>query len=364
MQSNGIDFGVSTGVFNPSTFVGAATGTLNNEQMISDTNTFISTWKTNAAVAATATVQLPLVSTGTYNFWVDWGDGQKDYVTSFAQIYVRETVARTHTYRTVGTYTIRITGVCRGWSFFGLTNEKPKIQSIERFGCLELINDTTNGQQFSACINLDLSNVRDTLSTKYLTNMLALLSSSPNLNVNLFNNWDVSKMTNISSVFFNCTNFNNQIGNWNVGNATSMFNLFINNTTFNQDISNWDVSNVTNMSSMFSGTTAFNIDIGSWNMSKVTDMSFMFNGAIAFNQDIGNWNIGLVTNISNFMLGKTPSTFSAANLDAIYNGWSSRPSQSNLSITFGTANYTIAGGSIGRAILVSRGWTIVDGGGI
>ena len=339
MQSNGIDLGVSTGVFNPSTFVGASTGTLNNEQIISEANTFIFTVKTNAAVAATTTVQLPLVSTGTYNFLVDWGDGQKDYVTSFAQIYVRETVARTHTYRTVGTYTIRITGVCIGWSFFGLTNEQPKIQSIKRFGCLELINDATNGQQFAGCTNLDLSNVRDTLSTKYLTNMLALFGNIPNLKVNLLNNWDVSNLTNIASLFFGCTNFNTQIGNWNVSNVTTMFNLFISATQFNQDISYWNVSNVTNMGSVF-------------------------DGAIAFNQDIGNWNIGAVTSFTSFMAGKTPATFSAANLDAIYSGWSSRPSQSNLNISFGTANYTTAGGGAGRAILVSRGWTIVDGGGI
>jgi len=87
MQSNGIDLGVSTGVFNPSTFVGTATGTLNNEQMISDTNTFIFTVKTDAFTAGVTTFLLPLVSTGTYNFLVDWGDGRKDYVTSFAQIY-------------------------------------------------------------------------------------------------------------------------------------------------------------------------------------------------------------------------------------------------------------------------------------
>jgi hypothetical protein len=61
------------------------------------------------------------------------------------------------------------------------------------------------------------------------------------------------------------------------------------------------------------------------------------------------------------MLNKTPATFSTANLDAIYNGWSSRTVQPNMSISFGTANYTAAS-SAGRAILVAAGWTIVDGG--
>jgi len=319
-------------------------GTLNNEQMISDTNTFIFTVKTDALTAGLTTVQLPLMSIGTYNFWVDWGDGRKDYVTSFAQIYVRETVARTHTYRTAGTYTIRITGTIRGWTYYNdITNQGNKLLSIERWGCLELIYDVADQMVFVNCVNLDLSNVKDTLNTKYLTTLIFLFWAQGGVSslkrVNLINNWDVSKVTNMFGAFSGNYLFDDFLGNWNVSNATNMNQMFQNATNFNQDISSWDTSAVTNMGAMF-------------------------NSATAFNQDIGNWNIGLITSITNFMSGKTPATFSAANLDAIYSGWSSRPSQSNLSISFGTANYTIAGGSAGRAILVSRGWTIVDGGGI
>ena len=366
MISNGIDNGTVTGLTNPSTFVGAATGMLNNEQMISDVNTFIFTVKTNAFTAGLTTVQLPLMTIGTYNFWVDWGDGRKDYVTSYAQIYVRETVARTHTYRTVGTYTIRITGVCRGWTYYNdTTNQADKLLSIERWGCLELINDLANDMQFVNCINLDLSNVKDTLNTKYLTTLTLLfyaLSGISSLKkVNLINNWDVSKINNISGVFINNNLFNDFVGNWNTINITNMGSAFSGCSIFNQPLQNWNTSNVTIMSGMFSNAAAFNQPIDSWNTSQVTNMNNMFAGATAFDQDIGNWNIGAVTSITGFMSSKTPATFSAANLDAIYNGWSSRPSNSNLSISFGTAKYTSAS-SAGRAILVGRGWTIVDGG--
>ena len=63
------------------------------------------------------------------------------------------------------------------------------------------------------------------------------------------------------------------------------------------------------------------------------------------------------------MLGKTPATFSSTNLDAIYNGWSSRPVKPNLSITFGTAKYTAAG-QAGKNILTGapNNWSITDGG--
>jgi hypothetical protein len=60
---------------------------------------------------------------------------------------------------------------------------------------------------------------------------------------------------------------------------------------------------------------------------------------------------------------KTPGTFSSANLNAIYNGWSSRPVKPNRTISFGTAKYTSAGLAGRNALTGSPNfWTIVDGG--
>ena len=360
MKINSIDNGLTNGLTNPSTFVGNANGMQNSEQQISDVNTFIFTIRTTS----TKTVVLPLVSTGTYAFWVDWGDGIKDFVRAYSQIYSGETVARTHTYPLgLKDYTIKITGLCRGWSYYALTTEQPKLRSIQQFGCLRLINELTNGGYFGNCINNELLFVKDVLNLDGITNMFAVLAGTYR-QVNLINNWNFSKVTSISYMFQNNPVFNQPLGGWNTGSITNMFGVFSGCPEFNQPLGSWNTGSVTNMTSMFSNTTKFNQPLDSWDVSQVTFMTSLFSGASAFDQDIGNWNIGAVTNITGFMSGKTPATFSAANLDAIYNGWSSRPSQSNLSISFGTANYTIAGGSAGRAILVSRGWTIVDGGGI
>jgi surface protein len=55
-------------------------------------------------------------------------------------------------------------------------------------------------------------------------------------------------------------------------------------------IGNWDTSNVTNMSWMFYDAKEFNEDIGNWDTSNVTNMRGMFYNASKFNEDIGKWN--------------------------------------------------------------------------
>ena len=61
---------------------------------------------------------------------------------------------------------------------------------------------------------------------------------------------------------------------------------------FNQPLNNWNVSDLEDMSSMFAGATSFNGDISGWNTSNVETMRLMFAGATAFNQySIGKWDL-------------------------------------------------------------------------
>jgi surface protein len=90
------------------------------------------------------------------------------------------------------------------------------------------------------------------------------------------NDWDVSEVTNMNSLFNGLSTFNENISNWNVSKVENMSNMFAGCSEFNQDLRRWDVSKVENMSNMFAGCSKFNQDLSNWNVSKVENMSNMF----------------------------------------------------------------------------------------
>jgi len=140
-----------------------------------------------------------------------------------------------------------------------------------------------------------------------------------------------------------------------------MSSMFRNCFNFNQPL-NFNTSAVTNMTQVFDQAIVFNQDLSSWDTSLVTNMFAMFNSAAAFNQNIGMWNVANVAQFLVFMSTKTPATFSAANLDAIYNGWSTQSLQPNMNISFGTAKYSAAGVAGRNYLTGTKLWTITDGG--
>jgi len=223
--------------------------------------------------------------------------------------------------------------------------------------------DVSNGTNFSGmfygptAFNQSL-NSWDVSSGTSFNSMFGNMSS---FNGNI-TSWDVSSGTDFFRMFFLSPSFNQNISGWDMSAALTVSEMFRNATSFNQNIASWNVSNVTNFSGMF-WTTNFNQNIGSWNVGKGTNFANMFNGSV-FNQNIGSWNVSKANNFTNFMAGKAPANFSAANLDAIYNGWSTLTFvNTGLVITFNTIKYT-ASGSTGKAVLTGspNNWTITDGG--
>ncbi len=127
------------------------------------------------------------------------------------------------------------------------------------------------------------------------------------------NNWDVSLIEDMSSLFQDKSSFNSNISNWNTSNVTTMVDMFHGANSFNQNIGGWNVSNVTDMNRMFRTTNSdasadqpnqFNQNIGGWNVSKVVSMDGILSTSL-FDQDIGKWNVSNVTDMK-AMFNRTP----------------------------------------------------------
>ena len=411
---------------------------------------FVTTWdttKTDSSHSPSNTlVRFPIVPNGSYDFFIDWGDGtEKQNITSYNDSN------KNHAYSSPGIYTITVTGLISGWrSMPDRTNEsnadaRAKLVSIDQMDGLQILNpsDANNLNDvrfvFGYLANLtglpgDFLNVD---SSGYMERMFfgsSLVGTQPIPQISGWNMskvknlkyfwlstpinenigaWDVSNVHNFEGTFYHSTAFNNggspDINNWDTSSATSMSTMFFNAYSFNQPIGDWDVSSVEEMQLMFYGTpfnnggssnisgwnpssctnfnqmfngTPFNQPIGSWDTSSVQYVSYTFNDT-PFNQPIGGWNMGSATNITS-MLRNTPfdqdlgswnvsaidhatnflagGTLSTSNYDSLLQGWAPQSVNNGVSISFGNSRYSAGSAASARSTLVSKGWTITDGG--
>ena len=336
---------------------------------------FTTTWET---LVPNETITIPYRNIGTYSGTIDWGDGTTS-VSSYAN--------RTHTYLNPGTYTVTICGTLIGWSFGGCCGAdgvgagKLQIRSVERWGQIQQPTPSFWIGSFSFCPNLNLNTVVDTLDLTGYNNLLQMFANCSSLtSVNNINSWNTSTIENMNSMFASCPIFNQTLS-FDTSSVKYMQTMFANCTLFNSPLF-LDTSSVIDMDRMFANSgfdQPLVQGVNGWDTSSVTDMHAMFASNSAFNKDISSWIVTGVTQINSsigggfdsfnttqkFMYGKTPLTYSSANLDALYNGWANQNVQTGLRISFSSANYTILGGQAARDVLTNTyGWIITDGGGV
>jgi surface protein len=306
----------------------------------------IDTENTSSGSSLNTQFMMPLVSGGSYNATVNWGDGSSDSITSYNQQEV------THTYSSAGQYEISIEGTLQGWQF-NASGDKLKMLDVKQWGVLDL---STNSA-FRGCTNLDASATdAPTVST---TSFLNMFRGCTNFN-GAIGNWDISTVTNLNQCFYECSTFNQPINNWNVSNVTNFYRTFYKAISFDQDLNSWDTSNVETMYQMFYDCSQFNGDIYSWDTTNVENMQQMLYNCDLFDQSLAAWSIANVSNFTNFMQNATG--LSTSNYDATLIAWEANPHDNDISINFGGSQFTESAYASRFRLIEDDGWTIVDGG--
>lgn len=306
---------------------------------------FQTVWKTdNAGSSASNQVRIATHGAKTYACHVDWGDSTSDDITTWND------AAWTHTYASSGTYTVTITGTFQPSADYA---DRLKLLKINNFGD---VGAMSFNQLYYAATNLDI----DPGATG-----------------------DFSKVTDFYAAFYGCS----KVGSYPAFNAalcTSYRLAFIGNTGFHGVFPLIDTSNCTNFEQAWYGCTGIT-GYSAMDTAKVTNWSYVFwgNTALSAVPDL-DYGAGTLFGLfaANSGVTSLPSGFglqlgAATVLTSMFAGCTinttdysqflidleSVNSSSGLSFGGGSSKYNPAGG-VARAALVSRGWTIVDGGAV
>jgi hypothetical protein len=329
---------------------GGQRGARTFEELLALSTTFRSTWNTTSTSAGSSNadqITLPLVSGGTYDMLVDWGDGSVDQITAYDQAEV------THTYASGGVKTISIVGACTGFRFNN-GGDKLKLTSIDNGGNLRFLD---GGGYFYGCANLaSISNNLSLSGVTVLSLGFPLCSSLTSFPLLDFSNivqcadaWNgCSALTSFPLLkFSNVTNANQA---WRGCTSLTSFPLL-------------EFGNVTNAGACWYGCSSLT-------SFPLLDFSVVESAAFAWFDCTGLNSVGLPIgfglncgSVLNFTSALQGTTFATAAYDRLLVEIDSVNDNTGVTFHGGSATYSAAGGgTAARLSLVSKSWTITDGG--
>ena len=283
---------------------------------------FITKWKTDNPGGSPTTIVIPTEGTG-YNYDIDWeNDGVYD------EFGITRLAA--HDYMEAGEYEVAIKGDFPRIAFPISGDFNEKIIDVLQWGDIQWVSMK---RAFIDCSNLRVS-ASDSPDLSMCSDLSSMFFNASSFN-DPIEHWDISTITDIESMFGGASSFNQPLNAWgpHISDVTSLSSVFRNASSFNQALDNWDVSNVTSLSSMFFNASSFNQALDSWRskVTKVEVMSYMFSDATSFNQDLDNWQTDMLTDINYIFDGATSFNGSLDNwnitqiteLESVFSGASS-----------------------------------------
>ena len=331
---------------------------------------FEMSWTTTSPAES---ITLPLRSGYSYNALVDWGDSSSSTITAF------DDADRIHEYTSSGTYTVSITGTfeCIHFNNNGDTKIKAITQWGNRpwaavdgafYGCSALTITASDSPNLTAVTSMGLMLAVTGLTTENLnawdtsgiTDMNSVFYNCSTANPTV-TNWDTSAVTTFAAMFSTCPLANPNVASWNTALAQSMVSMFFNSDNANPNVSSWVTTALTTTVTMFRNNSGANPDVSSWDTSALTLITRMFDGATIANPDLSSWDVTGITDATEF--ADLNTGWSDANYSAALVNFDSQAVQTGVAFHAGTAQYTAGAAATARANLIAdHSWSITDGG--
>ena len=156
---------------------------------------------------------------------------------------------------------------------------------------------------------LDLSHLYSPNASSKLLEIRNMFDQDESLQTINVSNFDVSHVQNFHAVFNGCKAVTTIEGieNWNTQNVLDMSNMFsYDRAIINLNVSKWDVSQVTNFSTMFASCNKLELIIGldQWKTPNAENMSYMFaNDESLQSLDVSQFQVNKVTDFSQMFTG-------------------------------------------------------------
>jgi len=202
-------------------------------------NVFKITVDTTKVGSASDTFVLPINTALTYDYWIDWGEGE-------AEEHIEVASDQTHIYDESGTYQIKIRGTFPHIKFNN-AGDKAKLMSIDNWGNIKW---KMCDRSFYGCAAMT-ANYIDKPQTK----------------------WN----TNLNRTFYSCSLFNGEL-DINTSNVNTMGGMLANTAAFNRSLASFDTKSVELMTSMLYNCSAFKQSLANFELDAITDMASMLYG--------------------------------------------------------------------------------------
>jgi len=242
--------------------VGVKSGNESTPTNIYDTR-FKITVNTTLAGSAADTFILPNFTSGTYDYYVDWGEGgAEEHITTFGN--------HSHTYAAAGAYQIKIRGTMPQ-IYFNNAGDKAKLITIDNWGNIKW---SSMNNAFNGCLVMQ-GNYPDVPNLSSVTVLNGMFAGCASFNYSV-NNFDVRSVISMNAAFNGCTLFNQSLNSWNTASLAGIYYAFANCTALNQSFSNWDALDINDTRYAFFNCSSLKQSFATWVITSMGQMNFMF----------------------------------------------------------------------------------------